>query len=305
MFERRAVRVLVPFSRTLYFNDKGRERGVTADAVREFEQYLNLKHKTGKRPITVFLIPTTRDKLLPALAQGLGDIAAGNLTVTPARLRVADFAVQSGHTVKEVVVTGAKAPPVKSLADLRGKTVHVRRSSSYYGSLAALNQRNRQQRQPEVVLRLVPDALEDEDMMEMANAGLIDILVVDDWKAKVWAQILPKVVVHDDVFVHDGGRIGWAIRKGSPKLAATIQDYYTSYAKQRASHAYRLSQAMRRVKQIKDPTKTADWQRFEQTVVLFRRYGQRYGFDPIMLAAQGYQDRSSTRRRAAMSAPSA
>ncbi len=53
MLERRRIRVLVPYSRTLYFNDKGRERGITADAVREFEQYLNQKHETGNRPLTV------------------------------------------------------------------------------------------------------------------------------------------------------------------------------------------------------------------------------------------------------------
>src|SRR4051812_32742878 len=61
MVERRMIRVLVPYSRTLYFNDKGRERGLTAELVRDFEQYVNRKLKTGKRPITVYLIPTTRD----------------------------------------------------------------------------------------------------------------------------------------------------------------------------------------------------------------------------------------------------
>jgi hypothetical protein len=63
MIERRHIRVLVPFSRTLYFNDKGRERGITADLVRDFEQYINKKYakELGKRPITVYMIPTTRD----------------------------------------------------------------------------------------------------------------------------------------------------------------------------------------------------------------------------------------------------
>jgi membrane-bound lytic murein transglycosylase MltF len=290
LLERRMVRVLVPYSRTLYFNDKGRERGLTADLVREFEQYLNLKHKTGSRPLTVYLIPTTRDKLLQHVAKGLGDIAAGNLTVTPARELVVDFVVQGDRTVKEVVITGAKAPPVASLADLGGRTVHVRASSSYHESLLALNERNRQAGLPEVVLRLVPEALEDEDMMEMANAGLIDILVVDDWKARMWAQVLPKIAVHEDVYVHDGGQVGWAIRKDSPGLAATIQEFFDKYAKPRASYAYRLAQAMRRVKQMRDPTQSADWRRFEAVLALFRRYGERYGFDPLMLAAQGYQE---------------
>jgi membrane-bound lytic murein transglycosylase MltF len=44
------------------------------------------------------------------------------------------------------------------------------------------------------------------------------------------------------------------------------------------------------VKQLKDPTGSADWKRFEQTLALFRKYAGQYGFDPLMLAAQGYQE---------------
>ena len=36
MLERRMIRVYAPYSRSLYFNDKGRERGLTADLVRDF-----------------------------------------------------------------------------------------------------------------------------------------------------------------------------------------------------------------------------------------------------------------------------
>ena len=68
----------------------------------------------------------------------------------------------------------------------------------------------------------MPDALEDEDMMEMLNAGLLEAIVVDDWKARMWAQVLPKIKVHEDVVAAHERQIGWAIRKDSPKLAAAI-----------------------------------------------------------------------------------
>lgn len=69
MLGRRSIRFLMPFSRTLYFNDKGRERGLTAELARDFEAYVNKRYagQLGKRPVTVFLIPTTRDKLLTNL----------------------------------------------------------------------------------------------------------------------------------------------------------------------------------------------------------------------------------------------
>src|SRR4029453_9633551 len=143
LVQRRMIRVLVPYSRTLYYTDRGRERGITADLVREFEQYLNQKYKSGKRPITVYLVPTTRDKLLQDIADGMGDIAAGNPTRTAEGERVVDFAVQPGRTVREIVLTGAKAAPVGSVEALAGRPVHVRKSSSYYESLVALNERLR------------------------------------------------------------------------------------------------------------------------------------------------------------------
>ena len=93
MVKRRHIRFLIPYSRTLYFNDKGRERGITADTARDLEHYINKKFKRqlGNRPITIYLIPMTRDVLLQNVANGLGDIAAGNLTVTDERKQTIDF----------------------------------------------------------------------------------------------------------------------------------------------------------------------------------------------------------------------
>lgn len=289
--KRHLIRVLVPFSRTLYFNDKGQERGLTADLIRDFERYLNQRFKTGNRPITVVMIPTTRDKLLSGVVEGLGDIAAGNLTSTEERLQQADFVAPKGlRDVSELVITGPKSPTITTVDDLAGKTVHVRQASSYYESLVALNQRFGQGGKPAIKLVLVPDALEDEDMLEMLNAGALEAIIVDDWKAKMWAQILPKIKVNETAVVRAGGKTGWAIRKNSPKLAETINDFYRNYVKKQGIIDYRLKQYQKRFKQMKDPTGTTEWQRFEQTLALFETYGAKYRFDALMLAAQGFQE---------------
>ncbi len=293
MLERRMIRVDVPYSRSLYFNDKGRERGLAAELVRDFERWLNQKYakQLGKRPLTVYIVPATREKLLPHVAGGLADIAVGNLTVTSERLGVVDMvSPASVKTVDEVVVTGPASPAIATVDDLSGRNVHVRRASSYYESLVAQNEKFKVAGKPEIRLTLVPDALEDEDMLEMLNTGLIEVMVADDWKAKMWAQVLPKVVVHYDVVLRDDARIGWAIRKGSPKLAAEIEDFHKSWAAKQGVIEYRLAQYMKRVKELKDPTGSSEWKRFRDTLALFEKYGARYGFDPLMLAAQGYQE---------------
>jgi len=293
MMERRVIRVLVPYSRTLYFNDRGHERGVTADTVRDFERYVNkmYRDRLGKRPLTVVIIPVTRDRLLPDLEAGLGDIAAGNLTVTEERLKEADFVVaKDTKPTRELVITGPKSPALAKVDDLSGKTVHVRRNSSYYSSLTSLNQRFRQQGKPEIRVVLLPDALEDEDALEMLNAGVLQILVVDDWKARIWAQVLPNIKVREDIAVREGGYVGWAYRKGSPQLQAVLTDFYVNFIKKQGIAAYRLKQYSVRIKQIHDNTDSADIKRFQQTVALFEKYGTQYRFDPLMLAAQGFQE---------------
>ena len=154
----------------------------------------------------------------------------------------------------------------------------------------ALNERFNTVGKPPVTLTFVPDALEDEDMLEMLNAGLFEAIVVDDWKARMWAQILPQIKVHDEVVLHAGGTIGWAIRKGSPGLSEAIADFFQNFVKKQGIIEYRLARYHKTIKQIQDPTGTAEWQRFQQTLALFEQYGTQYAFDPLMLAAQGYQE---------------
>jgi membrane-bound lytic murein transglycosylase MltF len=293
MIERRLIRFLVPYSRTLFFNDHGRERGVVADAAREFETWVNRKYakQLGKRPVTVIIIATTREKLLPNLADGLGDIAAGNLTVTDARRKLADFVAPTDRKpVQEIVVIGPGSAPIASVEELSGRPVHVRRASSYYESLLALNDRLRKAGKTPVNIVLVPDTLEDEDLLEMLNAGLLQYLVVDDWKARLWAQVLPKIKVHEDLVLRAEGYTGWAIRKGSPGLEAAINGFYREVLSKQGGIDARLAAYHRRAKQIANNTGDAEWRRLQQTIELFRKYGQQYGFDPLMLAAQGFQE---------------
>jgi membrane-bound lytic murein transglycosylase MltF len=287
MLERRTIRVLVPYSRTLYFNDRGAQRGLAADTLKDFEVWLNRKHKLKTRPITVVALPTTREELIPGLLQGRGDVALGNLTVTPEREKRVDFSIPSKQAVIEIVVTGPASPPLATLDDLAGHEVHVRRSSSYYDSLARLNRRFRALDKPPITLTPVPEALEDEDMMDMLAAGLLRLIVVDDWKAGIWASLLPKIRPRADLALGEARATAWAFRKASPKLAHEVNEFLRRHP---GSQAARLKSYPAYLKRLRHATAEADWKRFEQTIALFRKYGQRYSFDYLMVAALGYQE---------------
>ncbi|NOQ18911.1 MAG: transporter substrate-binding domain-containing protein, partial [Desulfobacterales bacterium] len=139
MSERHLIRALVPYSKTFYFLDGADQRGLSYELLKEFETYVNKELKRKSLRVRLVVIPTRRDRLLPALVEGLGDIAAGNLTITTTRQKQVDFSAPHLTGVDEIIITGPDSAPIQTLDDLAGKEIHVRESSSYYESLLKLN----------------------------------------------------------------------------------------------------------------------------------------------------------------------
>ena len=294
MLQRRSIRFYVPYSRSLYFVDQGRERGISASLFREFERWINKKYarQLGKIPLTVFMVPATRDTMRSALLEGHADVAVGNIKVLDELQKDLDFvAPDDTATSTEIIATGPASPAIESVGDLSGKTVHVRKTSTYYLSLSRVNAQFEQDGKPKAKIVLVPEALEDEDMLEMLDVGLLQAIVVDDWKAKAWAQLLPNVKLHQDVVLRPKTKVGWAIRKESPKLAAELNEFYGQLAKQLGTMGTRLERDfMPKIKAMKNATASDDHKRFEDVIAHFTKYGDQYKFDHLMLAAQGYQE---------------
>ena len=288
----RLVRALLPHSRTLFYLERGAPRGLSAELVREFEGWLNRKYRRelGARPISVALIPVPREELLQRLAEGRGDIAVGNLTVTPLREQLVDFSVPELEDVAEVVVTGPASPRLETLEDLAGREVHVRLASSYYESLTALSARFVGERREPIRLRIVPDALEDEDLMEMLDAGLLALIVVDDWKAGLWAQILPNIAPRPALALRVGASTAWALRKGSAGLAREVNAFLSGREHGGKLTEWQLLETRRRIQRLDNSTHGAEWRKFENMRALFGKYGERYRIDPLMLAAQDYRE---------------
>jgi len=185
MIERGVIRVLTVNSKTIYFLDKGVQRGIAVEFVRLFEEELNKKLAAEKKikrkhlRVRAVFIPVRRDQLVPGLIAGKGDIVAAHLTITPERQQLVDFTAAGLSNVRQVVVSGPASPKISSLDDLSGKDVFVRKSSSYYESLLALNETFAAEKKPPVTLKEAPETLEDEDLLEMLNAGIIPLVVVD------------------------------------------------------------------------------------------------------------------------------
>jgi membrane-bound lytic murein transglycosylase MltF len=290
MVKRRVIRVLVAYNKTHYFIDKGTQRGAAYEAMKKFEDEFNLKRKTGHLRVNVVFIPVSRDELLPGLVEGRGDIAAASLTVTPEREKLVDFAAPAVTDVSEIVVTGPKSPAIATLDDLAGKEVFVRTSSSYHESLEKLNERFGKEGKKPVVLKPAPENLEDEDLLEMLNAGLVKAVVVDDFMAEFWKLILPDLTLHPDLALRTGGQIAPAIRKGSPQLKAELDAFMKKNALRTTFGNMMFQRYLKSTKFVKGATSEADLKRFQSLVELFRKYADQYGVDWLLMAAQGYQE---------------
>ena len=296
MIERRVIRVLTVNSKTIYFIDKGVLRGTAVDSVRLFEEELNrklaaekkLRHKNLK--VQLVFIPVRRDQLLSGLVAGKGDIAAAALTITPERQKLVDFTAAGMSDVRQVVVSGPASPKIASLEDLSGKEFFVRRSSSYFQSLVALNQRFAAAKKPLIVLKEAPETLEDEDLLEMLNAGLIPLIVVNQHTADFWKQIFPQLAVHADVAVRSGGEIAWAIRKGSPQLKARLDDFARRNRVGTSTGNQLLTRYLKDVRYVKNAASTEERRKFLALIQYFQKYGNQYDVDWILMGAQGYQE---------------
>src|SRR4051795_9905025 len=290
MLRKGSVRVLTAYSETDFFVDKGVSGGVTYEYMRAFEAFLQERQGGKGTKAGVSFVPVSRDRLIPALLAGEGDVAAANLTVTPERQARVDFSEPYLKDVKEAVVTGPASPDLAAVDDLAGREVWARRSSSYWASLQALDRRLAAARRAPLRLVEADEHLEDEDLLDMLNAGLIPLTVVDDHKARLWAKLLPEIKVREGVSVREGGRIAFAVRKRSPRLKAALDAFVAKTGKGTTFGNIVFTRYLTDNDFVKDASGEAERRKFEAMLGLFGRFGERYGFDPLMLAAQGYQE---------------
>ncbi len=290
MMKRRAIRVAVTFNRTHYFIDKGQERGLSYEALKAFETDLNTERKTGNLKVHVVIIPMSRDQLHPALADGKVDMIAAMVTVRPELEALAAFSEPTRTNVSQVVVTGPGAPPIATLDDLAGQEVFVRRASAYYGSITRLNEQLKARGKPAVVIEEAPDVLEDDDVLEMVNAGLAPITVVDDYLAGFWSQVFTGIQVHQDLAVRSGGNLAIAFRKNNPKLRGVVNDWLRKHGKGDAFRNVIERRYLKSVTYAKNAAADAERKKFQAVVELFKKYGAQYNVDYLLMAAQGYQE---------------
>jgi membrane-bound lytic murein transglycosylase MltF len=287
---RRFIRVLVPVSRTFYYVDGDAQEGIAFDSLREFEQTVTKGSGPSAVKPQIVIIPMTRDRFLDALASGYGDIAIGGLTITDARSAKVQFSIPTMTGVRSVIVSGHGAPSIKRLDDLAGQPVQVRRSSSYHEDLMALNRQFVAQGRKPIDIQAADEQLEDEDLLQMADAGIIPFTVAKDFIATFWAQLYDQVQVHPELAIRTDGELAWALREGAPEFKKVVDDFVRTHRAGTLFGNMMLKRYLGSVERLKNPTAEADRERFRTTMSIFEKYGKQYDLDWVLISAQAYQE---------------
>jgi len=290
MVKRRVIRVAVTFNRTHYFIDRGQERGLTYEWAKIFEDDLNKDLKTGKLKVHVVMLPMSRDQMYPALTSGKVDVVAAMITVTPEREKLVSFSIPTRANVSQVVVTGPGAPPIASVDDLAGQEVFVRKGSLYQENIVRLSAELKARGKAPILIEEAPVVLEDDDVLEMVNAGLAPITVVDDFLAEFWSKVFKDITVHPNIAIQTGGTLAVAFRKDNPKLRDVVNKSLRKHGESDAVRNVIEHRYLDNVRYVKNAASNAESKKFQAVVDLFKKYGSKYELDYLLMEAQGYQE---------------
>jgi membrane-bound lytic murein transglycosylase MltF len=297
MRKRGHIRVLVPYNRTFFFYDGLRPRGFAYELMTEFGTEL-AKGERGPLKTEIVFLPVERDQFLPMLLAGYGDIVVAGLTVTPEREHSAAF-VPYERRVTEIVVTNASASAPATVEDLSGRSVFVRRSSSYFESLEALNARLQAARRPLVKIVVADENLETEDILDLVNAGVVQVTLCDRYIARTWAPLLPNMRVHEHLVTRADAELGPAIRPGSPQLESALRQFIATHGPGTTFGNVIFRRYTVENTWIRDPNATDERKRFDAALPFFEKYAREYGFDHLLIAAEATRSRGSIRRSGA------
>ncbi len=290
LIERRTIRVLVNYSPTNFFIVGGKPGGFEYDLVEEFHQSLKKMTPKANWPIIFIYKPVAFSDLLPLLESGYGDVAVGGLTITAERQKSVSFTKPYLVNVAEVIVSSAKALPIKTIDDMAGRSVLINISSSFAEHLNDVNRDLISRKLKPIEAIPANEKLTDEDILQMVSAGIVDYTVADLHVAQIWQQVLPSIKIHEDIILNAKGRLAWAVRKDSPQLLKALNSSLHEVKKGSLLGNIYFKKYFEQTKWIENPLNEGGSKKLNERRVLFETYGEKYGIDWLALAALGYQE---------------
>ena len=291
MVKRRNIRALVVINPIGFFYDKGRPLGMIYEALEDFQKFANQKFKTGtSNRVTITFIPERLDEIEGALTEGLGDVIANTIVITPDREKRVAFSTPFFTNVTQIIVTGSGYRPASTLVDLGGKEVYVNPLSTYYDNLQKMNETLQKAGKAPIVIKAADKNLNEDDLLQMVNAGLIPATVATKQRADLWTKVLDHLQPHPDLVIASGQQTAWAMRKNNPQFKQLVDEFVATHAQGTSFGNTLVRRYLQNTRWVKNSTSSEEMNKFQTNLALFQKYAGEYDFDYLMIAAQGYQE---------------
>jgi membrane-bound lytic murein transglycosylase MltF len=290
MLKERRIRALVVINPLSFFYSHGKPNGVTYEMLEQLQVVVNKKFHTGKFDVKVTFIPMRPDELGPALLQGVGDIIAQGVMITPGRGEKFAFTTPTMKNVTENIVTGKELAHATGFDDLLGKDIYVNPLTDAYQKLQAINEERAKAGKTTLSVKAADRNLVEDDLIEMVNAGLIPATVAMQHRVALWTQVLKNIKLHPELIVAKEGELGWVVRKDNPKLKELLDDFIGAHAEGTVFGNVLLRRYLQNTKWIRNSTSAKEREKFSKYVEYFKKYSAVYRFDYLMIMAQGYQE---------------
>ena len=282
--------VITIYNSTSYFLYRGKPMGFEYELVKKLADHLQLELDIK--------VAKDIDHLFDMLNAGVGDLVAFGLSVTEDRKKLVNF-TEYHYLTHQVLVQRRpenwrklpmykiKKHTINDPIEMIGKTVHVRKNSSYYERLENLEDEIGGQ----IDIELVSGNKTTEDIIKMVVDGEIDYTISDYNIAAINQTYNP--ILDIDTEISFSQRIAWAVRKNSPELLAEINSWlknikkkdfyyvvYNKYFKNKKSYRRRIKSEF----YSKNQGKISQYDAIVKTNV------ERLGWDWRLLSSQIYQE---------------
>ncbi|WP_285426790.1 transglycosylase SLT domain-containing protein [Pseudomonas sp. efr-133-TYG-103a] len=284
----KVLRVLVNQSRNSSGEVKGEPVGIEYCRLQAFEKYLNGHARDGQK-ITLKLIPKAKDQLLAALQRGEGDLVAPGELLDASAARYVDATEPVASHVPLVVVGVKGERSFKHPEQLSGRTLMLTSGSAADAAIIQLNQKLALRKLPPVKIEWVDPSLAVEDVLEMVQAGIYHLTVVEQPIAERWAKVMPRLRLDRSVALSDPGDMNWFVRKDAVMLHAAVNRFLETYEVP-GNQDVAFQKAYKDLYQIHNPLARADRLRLEKLRPTLQLHADAQKMDWLDLAALAFKE---------------
>jgi len=277
--KRKVLRVLTRNNAATYFLWRGELMGFEYELARRFAKRLGVRLE--------MIVTPSREALTQWLLEGKGDMIAASITIpknsdnSPLRYS------RPYDKVYELVVGRTVEDEVDDINALKGRSFHVRKSSSYWRTLSELNKNNG----IGLKIKTAPEFEETEEIISKVATGGYDLTLSDSNIMDIeltWRDDVKGILNLGEEMTY-----GWVVREDTPKLLEAINNYIRKeyrgefYNITRRKYFEKSKTIKKRLEQRVDRGDNNALSPYDDYA---KEYADIYRFDWRMVVAQMYQE---------------